>query len=87
MFNRTAGDLSVRCLEAFDGGLVQSFVLHVYSAEDDHVRITGVSRGSAEAQEWRGGEGVLVGQGSCERTSGENEVRSVGGHVELETAC
>ncbi|XP_043226115.1 nephrin-like isoform X2 [Amphibalanus amphitrite] len=37
VFNRTAGDLSVRCLEAFDGGLVQSFVLHVYSAEDDHL--------------------------------------------------
>ena len=28
----------MRCLEAFDGGLIQSFVLHVFSAEDDHVR-------------------------------------------------
>ena len=46
IFNRTAAELSVRCLEAFDGGLIQSFVLRVFSAEDDHVSpATGGLRG------------------------------------------
>ncbi|XP_037073232.1 protein turtle homolog A-like [Pollicipes pollicipes] len=35
--NRTAMDMSVHCMEAFDGGLIQSFMLNVFAVEDDHV--------------------------------------------------